>query len=78
MEQAGRVSSEWDTAGSGPSRRVYQVTPGGEEYLRWWMEDLRRTRDEIDDLIAAYTEQERRDGHQGLESVDSEAKDVPD
>ena len=63
MEQAGWVKSEWDTAGSGPPRRVYQVTSGGEEYLRWWMEDLRRTRDEINDLIAAYTQPEHREEH---------------
>jgi poly-beta-hydroxybutyrate-responsive repressor len=54
MEAQGWVTSEWDTAGSGPPRRVYQVTTGGEEYLQWWIQDLRRTRDEIDRFVAAY------------------------
>ncbi len=57
MEQAGWVTSTWDTTGSGPPRRVYQVTPEGEEYLRWWIADLRQTRDEIDRFIALYEQQ---------------------
>ncbi len=54
MEQEGLVISEWDTTGSGPPRRVYQVTPAGEEYLQWWIEDLRRTREELDRFLAIY------------------------
>jgi poly-beta-hydroxybutyrate-responsive repressor len=60
MEQAGWVTSEWATASSGPARRVYHVTPDGEEYLRWWIADLRQTRDEIDRFVAMYDEQEAR------------------
>ena len=41
MEEAGWVSSQWDTAGSGPPRRVYTVTLDGEEYLAAWINDLR-------------------------------------
>jgi hypothetical protein len=33
---------------------VYQITPDGEEFLAGWVTDLRRTRLEIDALIAAY------------------------
>jgi poly-beta-hydroxybutyrate-responsive repressor len=58
MEDAGWVSSQWDTAGSGPPRRVYSVTPDGEEYLAAWIGDLRCTRDEIDQFIVTYTQQE--------------------
>jgi len=54
MEAQGWVASEWDTTGSGPPRRVYHVTSDGDAYLRWWIEDLRRTRDEIGRFIAAY------------------------
>jgi len=57
MEEAGWVSSQWDTAGSGPPRRVYQVTPSGDEYLAAWISDLRCTRDEIDQFIEAYIRQ---------------------
>jgi len=54
MEGQGWVESEWDTTGSGPPRRVYAVTPAGEEYLARWIADLRCTRDEIDRFIALY------------------------
>ena len=74
MEQAGWVTSEWDTAGSGPPRRVYQATVAGEEYLRQWIDDLRRTRDELDSFIATYAEQEARQHAAGREA---EAKDEP-
>lgn len=57
MEDAGWVSSQWDTAGSGPPRRVYTVTADGEEHLAAWINDLRCTRDEIDQFIAAYARQ---------------------
>jgi PadR family transcriptional regulator PadR len=58
MEDGGWVSSQWDTAGSGPPRRVYTVTADGEEYLAAWINDLRCTRDEIDQFIETYTRQE--------------------
>lgn len=63
MEDAGWVTSRWDTTGSGPPRRVYTVTLDGEEYLATWINDLRRTRDEIDHFIALYTQQ--RTAHMG-------------
>jgi poly-beta-hydroxybutyrate-responsive repressor len=54
MEEISLVTSEWDSESLGPQRRVYQITPAGEEYLKDWIEDLHRTRQEIDALIAAY------------------------
>jgi PadR family transcriptional regulator PadR len=58
MEEAGWVSSQWDTSGSGAPRRVYSVTADGEEYLAAWIHDLRCTRDEIDQFIDTYARQE--------------------
>jgi DNA-binding PadR family transcriptional regulator len=55
MEEIGLVTSKWDPDSSlGPQRRVYQITQDGEDFLRGWVEDLRKTRKEIDALIAAY------------------------
>jgi poly-beta-hydroxybutyrate-responsive repressor len=55
MEEIGLVTSEWDEEDSlGPQRRVYSITQAGEDYLVAWVEDLRRTRQEIDTLITAY------------------------
>lgn len=36
LDTNGNVSSEWDTDGGGPARRVYQLTPDGERHLEEW------------------------------------------
>jgi len=59
MEMGGWVTSQWDTAGSGPPRRVYQVTPEGEAYLAAWVADLSNTREELDRFIAVYARQDK-------------------
>jgi len=61
MEEIGLVTSEWDEESLGPQRRVYQITQEGESYLDGWIADLRRTRQEIDTLIAAYEHVEEQD-----------------
>lgn len=33
LEEAGLVTSTWDTSGSGPARRVYQITAEGRGFL---------------------------------------------
>lgn len=54
MEDGRLVASEWDADNSqGPQRRVYVITPAGESYLADWVADLKRTRQEIDNLLAA-------------------------
>jgi PadR family transcriptional regulator, regulatory protein PadR len=58
LEDGGWVRSQWHTAGTGPRRRVYSVTPDGEEYLAAWIDDLRCARDEIDQFVEIYTRQE--------------------
>lgn len=57
MEEAGWVESRWDDESQGPRRRVYRILPAGEVHLKEWIADLRRTRDEIDDLVQAYQEE---------------------
>ncbi|PWH16846.1 MAG: PadR family transcriptional regulator [Ardenticatenia bacterium] len=54
MEMMGLVISEWSDESLGPQRRIYRVTPAGEEYLAQWIADLRQTRREIDALLTAY------------------------
>ena len=36
LEKEGFVNSEWETGGSGPARRVYNITDAGEEMLQGW------------------------------------------
>ena len=54
LEMVDFVTSEWDSNSLGPQRRVYKITPEGENHLDEWMKDLRRTRKEIEALEAAY------------------------
>ncbi|NPV52670.1 MAG: PadR family transcriptional regulator [Firmicutes bacterium] len=42
LEEDGMVRSEWDTTGSGPARRLYEVTPEGKELLQAWVEVIRQ------------------------------------
>ena len=37
LEQSGCVTSAWDVEGSGPARRLYVLTPRGEERLAEWV-----------------------------------------
>lgn len=40
LEQNECLTSEWDVAGSGPARRVYALTPQGEQHLEEWVSVL--------------------------------------
>jgi PadR family transcriptional regulator PadR len=64
MEDRGFVRSAWETQDSGPPRRVYQLTPEGDQYLAWWIAGLRKTRTILDRFLQAY------DVHMALEDHD--------
>jgi DNA-binding PadR family transcriptional regulator len=36
LEDAGYVTSSWDTSGGGPARRQYKLTGEGEKHLQEW------------------------------------------
>ncbi|MCR4406705.1 MAG: helix-turn-helix transcriptional regulator [Anaerolineae bacterium] len=54
FEEDGLVRSSWDTKGSGPARRVYEITDEGMEYLHAWVVNIRRTRERLDRFLAEY------------------------
>jgi DNA-binding PadR family transcriptional regulator len=54
MEEMQLVQSRWEEESQGPRRRVYSILPDGREHLALWMEELRRSREEIDRLIKEY------------------------
>ncbi len=54
MEEEGLIRSSWDTAGSGPARRVYALTDVGWEHLRAWAVHLKRLRDELVRFLSTY------------------------
>jgi DNA-binding PadR family transcriptional regulator len=54
MESSGWVDSYPGDKSRGPRRRVYQITEQGRQHLEIWIEDLRRTKREIELLIEAF------------------------
>ena len=54
LEADGLVSDSWDDNSRGPQRRVYTITPQGEDVLAEWIQNLRQRRKEIEALEAAY------------------------
>jgi len=62
FEEDGLVRSSWDTKGSGPARRVYEITDEGLEYLHAWAVNIRRTRERLDRFLAEYQAHFREEG----------------
>lgn len=54
LEAAGLVSSEWETQGAGPAKRVYQLTPEGEEALALWVEHMQQQAQKLMAFFRAY------------------------
>lgn len=54
MEAAGWVSSYEGAESLGPQRRVYRLTEEGGRHLELWVEDLQRSKNEIELLINLY------------------------
>ena len=56
MDEKGWVTSSWNVDETqGPPRRVYRLAAQGDEVLGAYMQDLRQTREQIDDLTDAYS-----------------------
>jgi len=54
MEDEGLVASNWATEGSGPARRVYEITDVGRDALRVWSEALRQTKNDLQQFLEAH------------------------
>lgn len=54
MEERGWVVSHWDTEGSGPSRRVYRITPQGGEFLTNWAGDLHEMKGTLERFLETF------------------------
>ncbi|MGC8838951.1 MAG: PadR family transcriptional regulator [Anaerolineae bacterium] len=66
MEEQGLVTSAWDTtASSGPPRRVYRLTPLGDQVLASWVADLRETVRLLQAFLQEYEEhmQQEQEAH---------------
>jgi PadR family transcriptional regulator, regulatory protein PadR len=56
LEADGLVTSDWDTGGAGPARRVYKLTDEGIEILHAWAVSIRTTRGQLDRFLAGYAQ----------------------
>ena len=54
LEAAGLVISSWRTEGAGPAKRVYELTPEGEEALALWAEYMEQQAQKLTSFIKAY------------------------
>ncbi len=57
MEEDGLVSSKWETGKSGPAKRVYELTPEGEELLHAWVENIKRNKKNLEHFLRRYKKQ---------------------
>ncbi|MFQ5895970.1 MAG: helix-turn-helix transcriptional regulator [Nitrospinota bacterium] len=54
MEEEKLVRSQWDTSGSGPARRIYRLTPEGEEYLHLWAVTIEENKRTLESFLDEY------------------------
>ncbi|MBI2846124.1 MAG: helix-turn-helix transcriptional regulator [Chloroflexi bacterium] len=57
MEAEGLVSSKWAEEGPGPLKRIYSLTPRGQEFLKVWAEGLLKTKEALQNFFTAYQRQ---------------------
>jgi PadR family transcriptional regulator len=60
LEAAGLVTSSWKTEGTGPAKRVYELTPEGEEALALWAEYMEQQAQKLTSFIKAYRKTAKR------------------
>jgi poly-beta-hydroxybutyrate-responsive repressor len=60
LEAAGLVISSWKTEGTGPAKRVYELTPEGEEALALWAEYMEQQAQKLMSFIKAYRKNAKR------------------
>ncbi|MCP4695011.1 MAG: PadR family transcriptional regulator [Desulfobacterales bacterium] len=54
LEEDGFVASRWKTGGSGPAKRMYDITEEGGEMLAAWVEYMGRQASNILNFIESY------------------------
>ncbi|MCP4630068.1 MAG: PadR family transcriptional regulator [bacterium] len=59
LEEDGWVSSEWETEGTGPAKRVYRITPDGEEMLTAWIEFMESRVKKLNGFIELYYKRQK-------------------
>ena len=52
LEDQGMVRHAWSDSNEGPSKRLYELTPAGQQCLKKWIETLERYQQDIGSLVA--------------------------
>ena len=60
LEQNGHVESKWESAGGGPARRRYHLTPSGENHLQEWATVLDKLSRSMRFFVEEINERNRR------------------
>jgi len=61
MEEDGLVSSQWETVGVGPAKRIYQLTDDGKQMLGIWIEYIEQQVRNLNELIRQYQELKKKE-----------------
>jgi len=56
MEEEMLVKSEWDTSGPGPAKRLYRLTPRGEDYLHSWAVSIGKRKKALENFLRLFKE----------------------
>ncbi|MFZ7112885.1 MAG: helix-turn-helix transcriptional regulator [Desulfatiglandales bacterium] len=60
LEEDGLVRSTWETGGSGPAKRMYELTSEGQDVLRLWIEHMERHAENLHNFISAYRQLDKQ------------------
>ena len=55
MEEDGLVFSKWQTEGTGPAKRIYNITEDGKEVLAIWVHYMKKQAENLHDFIETYS-----------------------
>jgi PadR family transcriptional regulator len=61
LEEEGLVFSNWETKGTGPAKRMYNITDEGKEVLAIWIDYMKKQVRNLDHFIAAYSQLKKKD-----------------
>jgi len=54
LEKEGFVKSKWDTKGTGPAKRNYEITQEGIDLLHGWARGIEQRKDALDKFLGLY------------------------
>jgi len=58
MDKDGLIISHWELGESGPGRRLYKLSPQGEESLKIWVQHIAQQKARLENFLQAYSQYE--------------------